>query len=362
MTGMKCYINGIGVISPQKTFVNSEFLTEVKSYDNNILTCVTPDFKAYINPAQLRRLSRMLRIGMTAATICLQDAGIKVPDGILTATGYGFLEETEKFLKELLERNETQLTPTYFMQGTYNALAGLVALSVKCTGYNNTYVSKGFAFENALQDCMLRLNANRNLNFLLGSYDESAAVQYIAGLREHQFKTEPTNSLDIYKNKTDGCIQGEASGFFNLSGKASASTWCSIEDVQLIYLPESADELKETINLFLEKHNVRESEIDLVVSGMSGCRSKDRLLENLERIFFTNTPHAYFKHLCGELCTATSFGMWLAASILKKQHIPQIVKASQHQFPSEVETIFMINHYFNRNYSFILLKKLGARS
>ena len=84
--------------------INERVSEEVITYDNNILTCVTPDFKTYINPVQLRRLSRMLRIGMTAATICLKDAGIKVPDGIITATGYGFLEETEKFLKELLER------------------------------------------------------------------------------------------------------------------------------------------------------------------------------------------------------------------------------------------------------------------
>ena len=359
---MKCYINGIGILSPQKTFVNSEFLTEIKSYDNNILTCVTPDFKAYMNPLQLRRLSRMLRIGMTAATICLDDAGINVPDGIVTATGYGFLEETEKFLKELLERNEMQLTPTYFMQGTYNALAGLVALSVKCTGYNNTYVSKGFAFENALQDCMLLLNSNPNLNLLVGSYDESAAVQYTAGMREHQFKKEPTNSLDIFKNKTDGCIQGEGSSFFDLSGRPSASTWCSVEGAHLIYLPESTEDLESAVNSFLETHHIPVTDIDLVISGMSGCKSRDQLLENLEGTLFANTPQTYFKHLCGEYCTATSFGMWLGASILKNQHIPEIIKASNHKYPDQVDTILMVNHYFNRNYSLVLLKKLGVRS
>jgi len=357
MEGKKCYINGVGVISPQRTYVNSEFLPEVKSYGNNVLTCVTPDFKAYLSPVQLRRLSRMLRIGMTAATICLGNAGIKVPDGIVTATGYGFLEETEKFLKELLERNEMQLTPTYFMQGTYNALAGLVALSVKCTGYNNTYVSKGFAFENALQDCLILLNANPNFNLLLGSYDESAAVQYTAGMREHQFKKEPVNSLDVFRNKTDGCIQGEGSAFFDLSGEPSASTWCSVEGIQLIYRPESPDELKETINSFLLRHDVQETDVDLVVSGMSGCKSKDQLLESLERLIFVNTPRAYFKHLCGEYCTATSFGMWLAASILKKQQIPEIVRASNHEFPDQIDTIFMINHYFNRNYSLVLMRR-----
>ncbi|HMG92180.1 MAG TPA: beta-ketoacyl synthase chain length factor [Chryseolinea sp.] len=354
---MKCYINGIGIISPQRTFVNSEFLTEIISYDNNILTCVTPDFKAYMNPAQLRRLSRMLRIGMTAATICLKDAGINVPDGIVTATGYGFLEETEKFLRELLERNEKQLTPTYFMQGTYNALAGVVALSVKCTGYNNTYVSKGFAFENALHDCLLRIAANKDLNLLLGSYDESASVQYTAGMREHQFKTEPSNSLEIFKNKTPGCIQGESSAFFDLSGQPSASTWCSVEGIQLMYLPDSADDLKETINLFLNKHEINETNIDVVISGMSGDSSRDQLLEQLENILFNKTPRVYFKHLSGEFCTATSFGMWLASSILKKQHIPDVVKVSSTRFPDKIQTILLVNHYFNRNYSIILLKR-----
>lgn len=354
---MKCYINGIGIISPQRTFNNSEFLTDVISYNNNTLTCVTPDFKAYMNPAQLRRLSRMLRIGMTAATICLKDAGINVPDGIVTATGYGFLEETEKFLRELLERNERQLTPTFFMQGTYNALAGLVALSVKCTGYNNTYVSKGFAFENALHDCMLRIAENQSLNLLLGSYDESATVQYTAGLREHQFKTGPSNSLDIFKNKTPGCIQGEGSAFFDLSGQPSASTWCSVEGIQLMYLPESGEELRHTINSFLNKHNMSEKDIDIVISGMSGDSLRDLLLEQLENILFNKTPRVYFKHLCGEFCTATSFGMWLASSILKNQHIPEIVKASNHKFPDQVDTILLVNHYFNRNYSLNLLRR-----
>ena len=191
------YINGIGIISPQKTFDNQRFLTEISQYDHNVLTCVVPDFKNYINPIQLRRLSRMLRIGLSAATICLRDARVESPDGIITATGYGFLEETEKFLRELFERQEKQLTPTYFMQGTYNALAGLVALSTKCMGYNNTYVSKGFAFENAIQDALIQVNANSSGNYLVGTYDEAASVQYNVNLREQHYKAEPSTTQSV---------------------------------------------------------------------------------------------------------------------------------------------------------------------
>jgi len=356
---MHCYINGIGIISPQKTFDNDEFLNEVTIYDQNVLTCITPDFKKYVNPVQLRRLSRMLRIGMTAAKISLQDAHIEVPDGIITATGYGFLDETEKFLRELLEREEKQLTPTYFMQGTYNALAGLVALSVKCTGYNNTYVSKGFAFENALHDAMLHLKENKFSTFLVGTYDEAASVQYVAGMREHHYKEGRIINTDLYKHRTPGSIMGEGSAFFSLSGSPAASTWCAIQDVRIVYTPESEEKLSDDVTSFLNVNHVNQDDIDICISGLSGDATRDIMLENLERAMLKDTPHVYFKHLCGEYTTAISFGLWLGASILKKQVIPEAVKVTPGHYPSHVNTILLVNQFMNRSYSMILLKRFN---
>src|SRR5260221_1323047 len=119
MEKKSCYINGIGLISPQRTF-GQEFLAEPLEYVDTILHCVTPDFTSYINPVQLRRLSRMLRIRLSAAIIFLRDAKNENPDGVITSTGYGFLVETTWVLTELLTHHATQLTPTNFMQSTYN--------------------------------------------------------------------------------------------------------------------------------------------------------------------------------------------------------------------------------------------------
>lgn len=353
---MQYYINGIGIIAPQKTFDNGNFLTDISEYDHNVLTCQTPDFKAYINPVQLRRLSRMLRIGMTAATICLRDANINVPDGIITATGYGFLEETEKFLTELLERQENQLTPTYFMQGTYNALSGLVALSTKCRGYNNTYVSKGFAFENALQDSMMQLMELKSASFLVGAFDEAAVVQYKAGMRKNHYKVEHIRNLDLFGSKTMGTIQGEGSAFFIVSATPSGSTWCELTDLQIVYTPQDKDELLVALTSFLNTNKVSLAEIDVWINGISGDVEHDQLLVNLENSIFRQTPQVRFKHLCGEYCTAISFGLWLGASILKKQHIPEIVHMPTTNV-SKLNTILVVNQFLNRNYSFLLLKK-----
>lgn len=351
------FIQGIGMISPQKTFDNQMFLEEITTYDQNVLTAVVPDFKAYINPIQLRRLSRMLRVGLASATICLRDAGIEHPDGIITATGYGFLDETEKFLREMLEMKEKQLTPTHFMQGTYNALAGLEAVMIKCMGYNNTYVSKGFAFENALQDAMMRLDEDQAAHYLVGSYDEAAAVQFIASIRENHFKTEPIVNLNVFDTTTKGTIQGEGAAFFDLTGTPSENTWCELVDVAMVYRPETKDDLAASLFNFLKTNHTSLEEVDVWLNGITGDVVRDVLLKALEQSDLKAVPQARYKHLCGDYCTVTSFALWLGASMLKKQSIPEVVKASAFETPKEIKTVLSVSHYMNRNYAFMLMQR-----
>lgn len=350
------FINGIGIVSPQKTFERDVFLTEIAEYNRNVLTCITPDFKAYINPIQMRRLSRMLRIGLSAATICLRDTNIKNPDGIITATGYGFLDETAKFLKELLEQSERQLTPTYFMQSTSNALAGLVALTIKCMGYNNTYVSKGFAFENALIDGMMQLNDKPQATFLIGSYDEAAEVQYNASIRASHFKTEYINNLSLFETHTKGSIQGEGAAFFSISGEQSSSTWCELVDMSFIYNPER-EELKEALHIFLQENKTGTEDIDVLINGRSGDVEHDAVMTDLIGTISKRSIDIRFKHLCGEYCTATSFALWLGASILKRQEIPEITKVQKGQRVSTIKNVLIVNQYMSKSFSFILLQR-----
>jgi hypothetical protein len=350
------YINGVGIISPQNTFDSNNFLPEIIEYDRNVLTCVTPDFKAYINPIQMRRLSHMLRIGLSAATICLRDGGIKSPDGIITATGYGFLEETAKFLNEVLSQSEKQLTPTYFMQSTSNALAGLVALTFKCMGFNNTYASKGFGMENALIDGMMQLNQNPSISLLIGSYDEAAEVQYRASIRLRHFKVEYINNLRLFETKTKGSIQGEGSAFFMLSGNKSSSTWCGILDVHMVYKPEPG-ELKHELQNFLSTNKISVNDIDVIVNGASGDVDHDIIINDLIHHIVPESMEVRFKHLSGEYSTSTSFAIWLAASILKKQSIPKAVMHTHRRGPKKLETILVINHYMAKNFTFILMQR-----
>lgn len=350
------YINGLGIISPQKTFDNTVFLPELTSHGNNVLKCVVPDFKEYINPAQLRRLSRMLRIGLSAATICTRDSKNTTPDGIITATGYGFLDDTAKFLNEILQWNEQQLTPTLFMQSTYNALAGLVALTLKCKGYNNTYVSKGFAFETALYDVMMQLNVENSKTFLVGAYDEAEAGQYNINARVGHYKTEVRNSLALFNPPdTVGSLQGEGCAFFSISGNANENSWCILKDVKMLFRPEEENDVVNALQDFLTANMLTVEDIDVWISGASGDVENDALLAHVDKEIFSDTPQLRFKHLSGEYCTASSFGVWLGASVLRKQHIPESVKFNTAKKNLPIRKVLILNQYMSINYSFILL-------
>jgi 3-oxoacyl-(acyl-carrier-protein) synthase len=228
MTG-NYYINGIGIISPQRTWLNNEFLAEITEYHHNVLTCVVPDFKEYFTPMQLRRLSRMLRIGASAAMICVKDGGNAPVHNLITATGYGFLRDTARFLNEMLEQQEEDVTPTFFMQSTYNALAGLVALTFKSQGYNSNHVSRGWAFEAALHDAMMQLDKKETDHFLIGAYDEADDTMYKINSRAGHYKKEHISNSKLFDQPSGGTIQGEGAAFFLLSNQPTEQSWCLTE-------------------------------------------------------------------------------------------------------------------------------------
>ena len=347
------YINGIGLISPQRTF-DQEFLAEPLDYVDTSVRCVTPDFTSYINPAQLRRLSRMLRIGLSAAIICLRDAKNENPDGVITSTGYGFLVDTARFLTELLTQQEKQLTPTYFMQSTYNALGGLVALYVKCTGYNTTHVNKGFAFETALWDAMMHLQVDDSLHFLVGSYDEADSVLFAVNSKAGHYKLEPIRTLALFESTTTGTLQGEGAGFFFISARANEQTWCRIRDIRMMYKPTEA-ELTAALHNFLRLNAMSVTDIDVVINGASGDVMHDQFINRLCDAIFNQAVQLKFKHLCGEYCTASSFAVWMGASVLKKQQIPSIARSNRSRIATPIKTVLIINQYMARNFTFVLL-------
>ncbi len=351
---MKAYINGTGNISPQKTSDTDIFLEEIKNQTGISLNCIEPDYEKLIDSRLLRRMSRIIRMSWSAAKICLDDAGVQLPDAIITGTGMGCLEDTEKFLTAIYESDERLLPPTPFIQSTHNTIGSQIALMLQCNRYNMTHTQRGISFENALLDGISLLDEPEYRNVLVGGFDEMTANQLILYNRLKYYKNDITNNLDLLKSGTPGTIAGEGNAFFLISREKGTNNYAAIRDISTFCSPRNFESIKDKIALFLAQNRLVANEIDLIITGMNGDFLLDKVYHEVTNQLFGDVPLAYFKHLSGEYHTASAFAVWLAAKILKTQFIPEIILTNKTS-PKSLNNIIIYNHYRNINHSLILL-------
>jgi 3-oxoacyl-[acyl-carrier-protein] synthase II len=352
---MKTYISGMGNISPQKTFDNRDFLSDLKLPNTNLLSCIEPDnYEQFIDARLLRRMSRIIRMSYTAAKICLDDARIKVPDAIITGSGMGCLEDTEKFLNSIYENDEKLLPPTPFIQSTHNTIGAQIALMLQCTNYNLTYSQRGASFENALSDALMLLNESAYQQVLVGGFDEMTPNQMVLYNRLGFYKKEIVANLKLFESGTPGTLAGEGNAFFLLSSEEKNESYAVLRDVDFFNYPADTGFIIEKTNHFLHTNQLTAREIGLCIGGYNGDTNLDKIYNEVFSIAFKNTPRAAFKHLCGEYHTASSFALWLAGNILRRNYIPEAVRLTPVR-TGLIKNILIYNHYRNRNHSLILL-------
>jgi hypothetical protein len=73
---MEAYIKAYSIISPQDTFNSAGFPANPAECVTDRLKCIEPDYRTLINPLQLRRMPRILKMGLAPAVSCLKKAGM----------------------------------------------------------------------------------------------------------------------------------------------------------------------------------------------------------------------------------------------------------------------------------------------
>jgi 3-oxoacyl-[acyl-carrier-protein] synthase II len=352
---MEAFIDGISAISPQKTFSGTGFLYDIQEYDNTqFLRCIEPPFNDFLDPMASRRMSRIVKMSVCAALKCLREASMKIPDAIITGTGLGCIEDTEKFLTSIYINEERLLNPTPFIQSTHNTVAAAIALILKCNGYNNTYVHRGFSFESALLDGLVLLHEGAASHILIGGLDELTNNSFTITSRLGLWKRQPVNNLRLMEYIGKGSLAGEGIAFFALNHEKNENSIAKIRSVNTFFNPIHPDETESQLSGFIEKAAGGLNQIDLVLLGKNGDPVMDETYNKLMNNLFRNIPCAYFKHMCGEYDTASSFALYLAIAILKEQFVPEAIRLDK-KFIGGIKNILVYNHMRNRNHSMFLI-------
>lgn len=267
------YIQSLASIYPQGESTGGRF------------SASEPDYKEWIKDAGLRRrMSRIVKMGVTAGLQCLQNTSEK-PEAIITSTGLGCLADTEKFLQSIGSQNEELLSPTPFIQSTFNTMGGQIALLSGNKTYNNTYVHRAFSFESALLDGMMQLQAGDSANVLVGAVDELTSTVFHVLARMGAWRRFPA---------------GEGASFFLLGTQKTSQSVARLVAIDMQSGNFSHNQLVQKRSEFLQRND-----------------ASDARVVSYER----------YKLICGEYPTASSFGLWYACTQLSG-HGPVLVTNS----------------------------------
>ncbi|WP_293893367.1 beta-ketoacyl synthase N-terminal-like domain-containing protein [Flavobacterium sp.] len=351
----KTYINGVGCISAQKTF-DTFFLEEaVWNKTASILPLKIPIYKDFISPVAIRRMAKGVKNGVVASTLALREAKLETIDAIITGTGMGCMEDSEKFLKAILDNDEQFLTPTSFIQSTHNTVGAQIALGLQCNSYNLTYVNGSVSFESALLDAKMKIEEDEASSVLVGGIDETS--EYTMSLLKliEFIKPENESPFSVLNATSMGVVYGEGATFFILESKIQDTTYAEILDIKILNKLE-IDDLETNIIDFLKSNALQIHDIDAVILGYNGDVETDRYYKILSENCFAKTPQVYYKHLTGEYNTASAFGLWTGAKIIKTQQVPEIIKVNAIE-KAAYKKILLYNQYKGTDHSFTLISK-----
>ena len=195
VTPLKLRLKSVNLASPLTS--NPSPLTSNPSSVEIVAECVIDDVeqlkdsKDVISPMEARRMGKLLKAATLSSLRALKIAGhrtkgtllqseaterIEKPDAIITATSRGMLENSEKFLIDMVENGESLLKPTLFMQSTHNTIGSSIAIRLGCHGYNTTYSQGNESLDWAMRDAERLIKSGKANCVLVGVHDESTPL------------------------------------------------------------------------------------------------------------------------------------------------------------------------------------------
>ena len=309
----KCYILSAAQVSCQKP-LSEDWYNNPIACESDYVRAIEPDSKSFIPVGEARRMSKLLKRAICTSISALKASGIEHPDAIITGTGMGCIENSEKFLTDMEKYGENMLKPTLFMQSTHNTISSLIGINLKCHGYNSTYSHRGVSFENALWDAWLQIKQGAISNALVGSHDE----------------VTPLVAKILKQTNSDYRFISETSVSFMIASEDLTGNGVEISDVQILNEP-TAEELKNILN---------SATPSLVICGTNGNPIND---EPYNSVIDGKYPVVGYRNLFGNNYSSSALGTYVGFVILQRQSVPEHL-AKDIEYPSKINRMVILNH------------------
>jgi len=343
------YIHKTYCISAQQNLLQANIELINEPVDKKLLA-IEPSYEK-IPPGILRRMGKSIRMGVGAALPLISET-ISI-DGIIMGSANAGMDDCVKFLNQMVQYEEGQLTPGSFVQSTGNVIAGQLGLITKNKGYNITHIHLGLAFENALLDAIMQLNTNPSNNYLVGGVDEISPFHYNIETLAGSYKKEEVSNKHLYETDSPGCLVGEGAAMFVVNATV-ASSIAKVVAVNAVH-SINIQFMKRQLQQFLQNNLEEGAAIDLFLSGENGDNRTLPFYTACENLLAEDTAIVRYKHMTGDYATISALGLWYACAFFQ-QPVPDHMfkkKTSKNMY----RNILLYNNFKGLQHSFILVSK-----
>ncbi len=306
-------ITGMGTINPLGNTVAAfwdaavagksgiDWLTQVDStgYDIHIAGEVKDfDPEQYIDRKEARRMSRFSQLALGAAREAIETSGLDVARenpyrvGVLFGNGMGGYPDTDKAVKDIMQKGVRRMDPFYMVKMLPNMAAAQVAMRYGAKGYNATISTACASAGNAMGEAAEMIRTGRADVMITGGTEAGltelglAAFQVMKALSTNN--DPPAGASRPFDAKRDGFVSSEGAAVFVIEGLDHAKArgarilaelagyGCTSDAHHVVVPVEDGETTAACMTLALEDAHVTPADVDYVNAHATSTQMNDK--------------------------------------------------------------------------------------
>jgi 3-oxoacyl-[acyl-carrier-protein] synthase II len=219
-TSWRNLVNGKSGIRRITRFDASAFQTQIAGEVDNFQP------EDYIEYKEVKKMDRFIHFAVAAATLALNDSGLKITNGnadrtgVLVGSGMGGLQAIEHYHSVLLEKGPRRITPFFIPMLTINLAAGQISIKFGAKGPNSAISTACATGSHSIGDAFRIIQRGEADAMIAGGTEAVILPLGIGGFNAMKALStrndEPEKASRPFDVDRDGFVVGEGAGIIIL--------------------------------------------------------------------------------------------------------------------------------------------------
>jgi len=247
MDKKRVVVTGVGLITPLGVGVEDSWnsiiagragIRRITQFDSsNFPTQIAGEVEGfnpedYIEPKEIKKMDRFIHFAIAAATMAINDSGLKITDGnaekvgVIVGSGIGGLHAIEHYHSVFLEKGPRRISPFFIPMLVINLASGQISIKFGAKGPNSAVATACATGSHSIGDAYKIIQRGDAEAMIAGGTEAVITPLGIGGFNAMKALStrndEPEKASRPFDIDRDGFVMGEGSGIVILESLESA--------------------------------------------------------------------------------------------------------------------------------------------